>query len=117
MVRAWAKLFSFSAALPAAALALAAALIGMALGQLLRSRMRESTFRTIFFVPAVAGVIGVTLIWKQMLNSTVGFVNWFIGWVNGIVNLFVPGDPMPQPVEIGWLSDPSVALLDRKSVV
>jgi ABC-type sugar transport system permease subunit len=67
-------------------------------------------FRTIFFVPAVAGVIGVTLIWKQMLNSTVGFVNWFIGWVNGIVNLFVPGDPMPQPVEIGWLSDPSVAL-------
>lgn len=67
-------------------------------------------FRTIFFVPAVAGVIGVTLIWKQMLNSTVGFVNWFVGWVNGIINLFVPGDPMPQPVEIGWLSDPSVAL-------
>ena len=67
-------------------------------------------FRTVFFVPAVAGVIGVTLIWKQMFNSTVGFVNWFIGWVNGIINLFVPGDPMPQPVEIGWLSDPSVAL-------
>jgi ABC-type sugar transport system permease subunit len=67
-------------------------------------------FRTIFFVPAVAGVIGVTLIWKQMLNSTVGFVNWFVGWVNGIINVFVPGDPMPQPVEIGWLSDPSVAL-------
>lgn len=67
-------------------------------------------FRTIFFVPAVAGVIGVTLIWKQMLNSTVGFINWFIGWVNGIINLFVPGDPMPVPVEIGWLSDPSVAL-------
>jgi len=68
------------------------------------------TFRTIFFVPAVAGVIGVTLIWKQMLNSTVGFVNWFIGWVNGVINIFVPGDPMPVPVEIGWLSDPSVAL-------
>jgi ABC-type sugar transport system permease subunit len=67
-------------------------------------------FRTIFFVPAVAGVIGVTLIWKQMFNSTVGFINWFIGWVNGIANLFVPGDPFPQPVEIGWLSDPSVAL-------
>lgn len=67
-------------------------------------------FRTIFFVPAVAGVIGVTLIWKQMLNSTVGFINWFINWVNGVVNLLVPGDPLPQPVEIGWLSDPSVAL-------
>lgn len=68
-------------------------------------------FRTIFFVPAVAGVIGVTLIWKQMLNSTVGFVNWFIGLVNGVVNSVVPGDPLPQPVEIGWLSDPSVALI------
>ncbi len=68
------------------------------------------TFRTIFFIPAVAGVIGVTLIWKQMLNSTVGFINWFIGWVNGIINAVVPGDPMPVPVEIGWLSDPSVAL-------
>ena len=52
----------------------------------------------------------MTLIWKQMLNSTVGFVNWFVGWVNGIVNAMVPGDPMPVPVEIGWLSDPSVAL-------
>lgn len=67
-------------------------------------------FRTIFFVPAVAGVIGVTLIWKQMLNSTVGFINWFIGWCNGVINAVLPGDPMPEPVEIGWLSDPSVAL-------
>lgn len=68
------------------------------------------TFRTIFFVPAVAGVIGVTLIWKQMLNSTVGFVNYAIGAFNGFVNAILPGDPLPQPVEIGWLSDPSVAL-------
>jgi ABC-type sugar transport system permease subunit len=35
-------------------------------------------FRTVFFVPAVAGVIGVTLIWKQMFNATVGFINWGI---------------------------------------
>lgn len=68
-------------------------------------------FRTIFFVPAVAGVIGVTLIWKQMLNSTVGFINWAIGVFNGFVNSIVPGDPMPVPVEIGWLSDPRVALI------
>jgi ABC-type sugar transport system permease subunit len=67
-------------------------------------------FRTIFFVPAVAGVIGVTLIWKQMFNSTVGFVNYVIGAFNGFVNAILPGDPLPDPVEIGWLSDPSVAL-------
>lgn len=68
-------------------------------------------FRTIFFVPAVAGVIGVTLIWKQMLNSTVGFVNWLIAQFNGLVNAVLPGDPLPVPVEIGWLSNPSVALI------
>lgn len=68
------------------------------------------TFRTIFFVPAVAGVIGVTLIWKQMLNSTVGFVNWAIATFNGLVNSILPGDPLPDPVEIGWLSNPSVAM-------
>lgn len=68
------------------------------------------TFRTIFFVPAVAGVIGVTLIWKQMLNSTVGFVNWVIATFNGFVNAILPGNPLPDTVEIGWLSDPSVAL-------
>jgi ABC-type sugar transport system permease subunit len=67
-------------------------------------------FRTIFFVPAVAGVIGVTLIWKQMFNSTVGFVNYVIAAFNGFVNAILPGDPLPDPVEIGWLSDPSVAL-------
>ena len=68
-------------------------------------------FRTIFFIPAVAGVISVTLIWKQMFNSTVGFINWFIGWVNGLLNAILPGEPLPTRVEIGWLSNPSVALL------
>ena len=68
-------------------------------------------FRTIFFVPAVAGVIGVTLIWKQMLNSTVGVINWTIGVFYGFLNSILPGDPMQVPVEIGWLSDPRVALI------
>ncbi len=67
-------------------------------------------YRTIFFIPSVAGVIGVTLIWKQMLNSTVGFVNWAIGEFNQFVNLLVPGNPLPDRVEFGWLSDPTFAL-------
>jgi ABC-type sugar transport system permease subunit len=68
-------------------------------------------FRTIFFVPAVAGVIGVTLIWKQMLNSTVGFINWAIGSFLGFIDFILPGETFPDRVEIGWLSNPSVALL------
>ncbi len=68
-------------------------------------------FRTVFFVPAVAGVIGVTLIWKQMFNATVGFINWGITAAGQLVNSVLPGDPFSDRIEIGWLSDPSVALL------
>ncbi|MGB7979516.1 MAG: sugar ABC transporter permease [Candidatus Nanopelagicales bacterium] len=68
-------------------------------------------FRTVFFVPAVAGVIGVTLIWKQMFNATVGFINWGITTAGQVANAVLPGDPFSDRIEIGWLSDPSVALL------
>lgn len=67
-------------------------------------------FRTVFFVPAVAGVIGVTLIWKQMFNAAVGFINWGIATGGQAVNVVLPGDPFPDRIEIGWLSDPNVAL-------
>ena len=68
------------------------------------------SFRTVFFVPSVAGVIGVTLIWKQMFNATVGFINWAITAIGQLVNVVLPGDPFSDRIEIGWLSDPSVAL-------
>jgi ABC-type sugar transport system permease subunit len=68
-------------------------------------------FRTVFFVPAVAGVIGVTLIWKQMFNAAVGFINWGIATGGQAINVVLPGDPFPDRVEIGWLSDPKIALL------
>jgi ABC-type sugar transport system permease subunit len=68
-------------------------------------------FRIVFFVPAVAGVIGVTLIWKQMFNATVGFINWGITTAGQLINVVLPGDPFSDRIEIGWLSDPNVALL------
>jgi ABC-type sugar transport system permease subunit len=68
-------------------------------------------FRAVFFVPAVAGVIGVTLIWKQMFNATVGFINWGITAAGQLANVVLPGDPFSDRIEIGWLSDPNVALL------
>jgi ABC-type sugar transport system permease subunit len=68
-------------------------------------------FRTVFFVPAVAGVIGVTLIWKQMFNAAVGFINWGLATTGQAANVVLPGEPFPDRVEIGWLSDPNIALL------
>jgi ABC-type sugar transport system permease subunit len=67
-------------------------------------------FRAIFFIPSVAGVIGVTLIWKQMLNSSVGFFNYAIQEIFLILNFVLPGDPLPTRVEIGWLSTEQWAL-------
>ena len=70
----------------------------------------SKVFRAIFFIPSVAGVIGVTLIWKQMLNSSVGFFNYAIQEIFKFLNLLVPGDPLPTRVEIGWLSTEQWAL-------
>lgn len=35
-------------------------------------------FRTIFFIPVVASVVGVTLLWRYLLNVDFGFVNYAI---------------------------------------
>ena len=76
--------------------------IALILATLIEQRLPGSkVFRAVFFVPSVAGVIGVTLIWKQMLNSSVGFFNYAIGEIFSFINIFLPGDPLPERVEIG----------------
>lgn len=65
-------------------------------------------FRALYFVPTVAGVVGVTLIWKQLFNSTVGFVNYLILRAAELLNA-LPGVDVaaPQPQ---WLSDADIAI-------
>ncbi len=65
-------------------------------------------FRAIYFIPYVAGLLGVLLIWKQLYNASIGFINY------GILRLFdginaVTGANItaPQPE---WLSDPNFAM-------
>lgn len=85
--------------------------IALILATLIEQRLPGSkVFRAVFFIPSVAGVIGVTLIWKQMLNSTVGFVNYVVGEFFAMLNFILPGDPLPTRVEIGWLSTEEFAL-------
>jgi ABC-type sugar transport system permease subunit len=66
-------------------------------------------FRALYFLPAVAGVVGVALIWKQLYNATVGFINYGLLRVTDVINL-LPGLDLtaPQPQ---WLSSTSTALL------
>jgi multiple sugar transport system permease protein len=46
-----------------------------------------------------------------MFNAAVGFINWGIATGGQVINVVLPGDPFPDRIEIGWLSDPNIALL------
>ncbi len=65
-------------------------------------------FRAVYFIPSVAGVVGIALIWKQMYNATVGFINYGILRFFDLINL-LPGVDLtaPQPE---WLSNSRLAL-------
>lgn len=67
-------------------------------------------YRAIYFVPSVAAVVGVALIWRWLYNSTVGWINYFITTFVNAFNSIIPANPLTDPA-IGWLSDPDVALL------
>jgi len=53
--------------------------------------------RTVFFMPYVASVVAVALVWQWMLSPDFGLVNWVLGAVG------VPA--------VDWLGDPHTALL------
>lgn len=79
------------------------------LATLLNSKVRGVRFfRALYFIPSVAGVVGVAIIWKSLLDQSVGWVNYLItslvGFLNGTFGLGID-DP-----RIGWLSDPVTAL-------
>lgn len=66
-------------------------------------------FRAIYFLPSIAGVVGVTLIWKQLFNSTIGYLNFILFKVTEWTNAaFSVGLEAPQPQ---WISDANIALI------
>ncbi|MEM8619483.1 MAG: sugar ABC transporter permease [Actinomycetota bacterium] len=58
-------------------------------------------FRAVYFIPSVAGVIGVAIVWGQMFDGTIGWINYLLD----LVGLSEPGDGQ------GWLTERSTALL------
>lgn len=66
-------------------------------------------FRAVYFIPSVAAVVGVSLIWQWMYNAAVGWINYAItsgiGAVNGLTGLAI-ADP-----QMRWLSSADTALL------
>ncbi|MBT8249570.1 MAG: sugar ABC transporter permease [Acidimicrobiia bacterium] len=79
------------------------------LASLLNSKLPGmKAFRAVYFLPSIAGVVGVTLIWKQLFNSTVGYLNFMIlkatEWINALFGLELEA-AQPQ-----WISDSNIAL-------
>ncbi|MEZ4767965.1 MAG: sugar ABC transporter permease [Caldilineales bacterium] len=66
-------------------------------------------FRAVYFIPSVAAVVGVSLIWQWMYNAAVGWINYAItsgiGLINGLTGLAIV-DP-----QMRWLSSADTALL------
>lgn len=82
----------------------------LVLAALLNSKLPGmKAFRAIYFLPSIGGVVGVTLIWKQLFNSTVGYINYIILRATELFNtLFGTSFDAAQPQ---WISDSSIALI------
>lgn len=72
-------------------------IIGLCLALLVNSKLiKTKAFRAAYFLPHVASMVGVSIIWIWMLDPTKGFINYFL-------NLFgIDG--------VNWLSDSKWAL-------
>jgi len=69
----------------------------LGLAMLLNQKIRGRTlFRAIFFVPVVASVVGITLVWRYLLNYDFGYVNYWLSLVG-----------LPR---VAWLNNPRTAL-------
>jgi ABC-type sugar transport system permease subunit len=66
-------------------------------------------FRAVYFIPSVAAVVGVALIWQWMYNATVGWINYGILQAANFTNqLLGTGIEAAQP---RWLSSSDTALI------
>lgn len=76
--------------------------LGLAI--LLNQRIRgRAFFRGLFFLPVVASVVGISLVWRYLLNYDFGYVNYVLDLVG-----------LPR---VAWLNNPSTALLSVIVVV
>ncbi len=79
----------------------------LGLSSILASQLRGmKIFRAVYFIPSVAGVIGVAIIWGQLFQSTVGWINYLLKRAGDLLP-FVEAPAEGQ----AWLSSNTTALL------
>lgn len=65
-------------------------------------------YRAIYFLPSVAAVVGIALVWQWLFNSTIGYINYSITALINFLNSW--GGSFTDPA-VRWLSNSDVALL------
>ena len=66
-------------------------------------------FRAAYFIPSVAAVVGIALIWQWLFNATVGYINYFITISIDFANQLF-GSAVVDP-QIRWTSESNTALI------
>jgi ABC-type sugar transport system permease subunit len=80
----------------------------LGLAMLLNSKMPGMKFfRAIFFIPSVAAVVGVALIWQWLYNPVVGYINYALNPVYQGINALFGGGASPP----NWLTDDRILML------
>lgn len=87
----------------------------LVLSNLLNSKLPGmKIYRAIYFIPSIAAVVGIALIWQLLYNATIGYINYGITTFVTFVNSF--GVEMMDP-QIRWLSDSRTALISVVIIV
>lgn len=65
-------------------------------------------FRAVYFLPSVAAVVGIALVWQWLYNATIGYINYGITVSVNFLNTMGIAAVDPQ---VRWLSESSTALI------
>lgn len=71
-------------------------------------------YRAIYFIPTVAAVVGIALIWQLLFNAAIGYINYGITVAIEFMNSLGLAVTDPQ---IRWLSDSRTALISLVIIV
>ncbi len=66
-------------------------------------------FRAVYFLPSIAAVVGVALIWQWLYNPIIGYINYAITSVITWLNTTF-GTAIVDP-EIAWMTDENIMLI------
>lgn len=71
-------------------------------------------YRAIYFIPTIAAVVGIALIWQLLFNAAIGYINYVITTAVNFLNS--AGLAVIDP-QIRWLSDSRTALISLMIIV